>query len=175
MSTPEPPPDPSSYPGPGGENPYGAPQQPQYGNPYQPQQPPQPPYQQNPYGQPQYQQPYQPQPPYQQPSGYPPYQVTPPNDGLGVAAMIIGIISLVGMCGYGLGLLGAPAALIMGRISMKRIDRSEGRIGGRGMALAGFILGIIGTVLLVIAIIAVVVLIVVAANGGFDETTYSDY
>jgi hypothetical protein len=90
--------------------------------------------------------------------------------------MIIGIVSLVGSCAYGLGLLGAPAALIMGRISMKRIDRSEGRIGGRGMALAGFILGIVGTVLLVLAIIAVVIIIVVAVNGGFDETTYySDY
>jgi hypothetical protein len=160
MSTPEPPPDPSSYPGPGGENPYGAPQQPQYGNPYQPQRPAQPPYGQPPYG----------QPPYQQP-----YQVTPPNEGLGLAAMIIGIISLVGSCAYGLGLLGSPAALIMGRIAMKRIDRSEGRLGGRGMALAGFILGIVGTVLLVLSIIAVVIIIVVAVNGGFDDTTYSDY
>ena len=173
MSTPEPPPDPSSYPGPGGENPYGAPQQPQYGNPYQSQQPQQPPYQQNPYGQAPY-----PQQPYQQPSGYPPYQVAPPTDGLGLGAMIVGILSLVGSCAYGLGLLGAPAALIMGRISMKRIDRSEGRLGGRGMALAGFILGIVGTVLLVLAIIAVVVIIVIGVNGGFDDnstTYYSDY
>jgi hypothetical protein len=130
----------------------------------------------NPYGQ----TPYPPQPyqqPYQQPygapppSGYPPFQVTPPNDGLGMAAMIVGIVSLVLSCGYGIGLLGAPAALIMGRISMKRIHRSGGQLSGGGMALAGFILGIIGTVLLVLAIIAVVVIIVVAVNGGFDDTT----
>lgn len=155
MSNPEPP----SYPGPGGENPYGAPQQP---NPYQPQQPPQQPY---PYA----------QQPWQQPSGYPPmqpYQVTPPTDGLGVAAMVIGIVSLVMMCAYGIGLLGSPAALIMGRISMKRIDRSEGRIGGRGMAQAGFILGIVGTILLVLAIIAVAVIVAIAVGGGFDESTY---
>lgn len=171
MSNPEPP-DQPSYPGPGGENPYGAPQQPQQGNPYQPQQPPygqpqypQPPYQQNPYA----------QQPWGQPSGYPPpqpYQVTPPSDGLGIAAMVIGIISLVTLCIYGLGLLGSPAALIMGKISMNRIDRSEGRLGGRGMAKAGFILGIIGTVLLVLSVIAIVVLIAIAAAGGFDDSTY---
>jgi hypothetical protein len=145
-----------------GQNPYGPP----------------PPAQQNPYGgqQPYYQQPYQQQQPYgaPQPAGYPPYQLTPPNDGLGLASMIVGIVSLVLLCAYGIGLLGSPAALIMGRISMKRIDRSGGQLGGRGMALAGFILGIVGTVLLVLAIIAVVVIIVVAANGGFDDTTYSN-
>jgi hypothetical protein len=152
----------SSDPGPGPEqpNPYGG--------------PPPPPYQQSPYGQTPYQQPYQ--QPYgaPQPSGYPPYQVTPPNDGLGLAAMIVGIVSLVLACVYGIGLLGSPAALVMGRISMKRIDRSGGQLGGRGMALAGFILGIVGTVFLVLAIIAVVVIIVVAASGGFDDQSFSN-
>ncbi|GAA4377375.1 DUF4190 domain-containing protein [Nocardioides caricicola] len=140
-------------------NPYG--QQPPPANPYgQPQQPPYNPYQQQPYppsG-------YPPQPP-----GYPPYQAAPPTEGLGLASMIIGIAALVLSCLYGVGLLGSPAALIMGRISMKRIDRSEGRLGGRGMAQAGFILGIIGTVFLVLAIIAVIIIVAVAASGGFDD------
>jgi len=143
-------------------NPYGG--EPQYGQ----QQPP--PY--NPYGQ---QQPYQqqPYPPSGYPPGYPAYQPAPPNDGLGLASMIIGIASLVLSCLYGFGLLGAPAALIMGRISMKRIDRSNGQLGGRGMAQAGFILGIIGSVFLVLAIIALVVIIAVAIAGGFDDqSTY---
>jgi hypothetical protein len=147
----------TSDPGPRPEqNPYGAP----------------PPYQQNAYGQQPYQQPYG----APQPMGYPPYpQPTPPTDGLGLAAMIVGIVSLVLSCGYGIGLLGSPVALVMGRISMKRIDRSGGRLGGRGLALAGFILGIVGTVLLVLAVIVVVVIIVVAVNGGFDDsTTFSD-
>ena len=137
-------------------NPYGG--QPPYGQ----QQPP--PY--NPYQQQQY-------PPSGYPPGYPPYQTAPPNDGLGLAAMIIGIVSLVGSCLYGVGLLGAPAALIMGRISMKRIDRSNGQLGGRGMAQAGFILGIIGSIFLALAIIALVVIIAVAIAGGFDsQSTY---
>jgi hypothetical protein len=132
------------------------------------------PYQQQYYGQPTYgQQP----PPYgaPPPAPYPAYGMPPrPNDGLGLAAMIVGIASLVLMCGYGIGLLGSPVALVMGRISMKRIDRSEGRLGGRGMAQAGFVLGIIGTVLLVLAIIAVVIVVIIAVGGGFDDsgTTY---
>ena len=98
----------------------------------------------------------------------------PQNEGLAVASMVVGIVSFVLACGYGVGLLGSPVALVMGRISMKRIDQSGGQLGGRGMAQAGFILGIIGTVLLVLSLIALVVIVVVAVNGGFDDS-YSDY
>lgn len=79
--------------------------------------------------------------------------------------MITGIAALVLSCAYGLGLLAAPVALILGRVSMNRIKRSEGRLGGSGLALTGFILGIIGTVLLVLVIIAVVVIVVAAINN----------
>jgi len=157
----------------GPDNPYGE-QQP----PYPPPAPP-PPYAQ----QPSYQQPSYQQPSYQQPSyqpygvpGYlpPGYAAAPPNEGMAVASMVVGIASLVLMCGYGIGLLGSPVAMVLGRVSMKRIDASGGQLGGRGMAQAGFILGIIGTVLLVLAIAVVVVLVIVAANGGFDYS-YSNY
>ena len=47
----------------------------------------------------------------------------------------------------------SPVALFMGRSSMKSIDASQGRLGGRGRAQAGFVLGIIGSVLLVIGVI----------------------
>jgi hypothetical protein len=153
----------------GPENPYGE-QQP----PYQPPAPP-PPYQQPPYQQPSYQQPSYQQPgyqPYGGPGYLPPGYVTAPqNEGMAVASMVIGIVSLVLACGYGIGLLGAPVALVMGRVSMKRIDASGGQLGGRGMAQAGFILGIVGSVLLVLVIIGVIVVIVAAVNGAFDTTT----
>ena len=150
----------------GPENPYGE-QQPPY--PQQPAAPP--PYPQQP-GYP----PQQPGYPTYGAPGYPPpgYGVSRQNEGLAVASMVIGIVSFVLACGYGIGLLGSPVALVMGRVSMKRIDQSGGQLGGRGMAQAGFVMGGIGTVLLVLVIIAVVVVIIVAANGGFDDT-YSDY
>src|SRR4051794_37799906 len=119
----------------GPENPYGEPDpgmppthQP-YGAP-----PPPSPYGQQPYPsqQPYGQQPYAPQqyPPqqpgygqaYPQPYGQPyPYPVAPPTDGLALGAMITGIAALVLSCAYGLGLLAAPVALVLGRVSMKRI------------------------------------------------------
>jgi hypothetical protein len=145
----------------GPENPSGD-QQP----PFQPPTPP--PYAQ----QPQYPQ----QPGFQQPGygvpGYPPagYGFSPPNEGMAVASMVIGIVAFVLSCGYGIGLIGSPVALIMGRVSMKRIDQSGGQLGGRGMAQAGFILGIIGTVLLVLGLIALAVIIIVGLNGGFDDS-----
>ncbi|WP_051551467.1 DUF4190 domain-containing protein [Nocardioides sp. URHA0020] len=144
--------------------PYGAPQH----QPYQEQPYPQP-YQQQPYQQPYQQQGY-PQPAYGQPPY--PYAAAPPNDGLALGAMITGIASIVLSCAYGVGLLAAPVALVLGRVSMNRIKRSDGQLGGRGFALTGFILGIIGTILLVLAIIAVVVIVVVAINnpGAFDDT-----
>ena len=129
------------------------------------------------YGSP-YGQPYpQPQQPYgQQPYGYPaPYAAPPPNDGMGVAAMVVGIIGLVGMCLYGGGLLLSPVALGLGIASKRRIDRSQGQVGGRGFAQTGFVLGIVGTVLLVLAIIALVVVIVAGVNGAFDDPGTSTF
>jgi hypothetical protein len=146
----------------GPENPYGDQRPPSPPPPY-----PQPTYPQ----QPGYQRSYPPYPPQPGYPGYPPgYGVTPQNEGLAVASMVIGIVSFALACGYGLGLLGSPVALVMGRISMKRIDQSGGQLGGRGMAQAGFIMGIIGTVLLVLALIGLAVIIVIGVNGGFDDT-----
>ena len=86
-----------------------------------------------------------------------------------MASMVVGIVSFVLACGYGIGLLGSPVAMVLGRVSLKRIDQSGGQLGGRGMAQAGFIMGIIGTVLLVLVIIGVVVLVIIGVNGGFDD------
>jgi hypothetical protein len=161
------------------DNPYGQPTAqptPPPAVPYGPpsDQPPAPAYGQPTYQQPAYGQQYPPQPYAPAPYAPQPYGYAAPqqNEGLATAAMIVGIVSLVLACGYGIGLLGSPVALFMGRAAKKRIDRSNGTLGGRGMAQAGFILGIVGTVFLLLAIIAVVVIIIVAVNGGFD-TDYS--
>ncbi|GAA1797037.1 hypothetical protein GCM10009795_048100 [Nocardioides hankookensis] len=157
--------DPGTPPAP---SPYGAPP------PYQQQPPQQPPQPQPPYGNPYQQQPYQQQgygqPGYGQP-GYPYVSPTPPTDGLALGSMITGIAALVLSCLYGIGLLASPVAMVLGKVSMNRIKRSQGQLGGRGMALTGFILGIIGTVLLVLAIVVIVIIVIVAINDpdAFDE------
>jgi uncharacterized membrane protein YjgN (DUF898 family) len=72
-------------------------------------------------------------------------------------ALILGILGVV-TCN-----VVAPFALVIGRRAMKEIDESGGTLGGRGMAQAGFILGIIGTAILALAILVIVVVVIVAA------------
>jgi Domain of unknown function (DUF4190) len=67
------------------------------------------------------------------------------TDGLAIASLVIGILSIV--CSIGcLGIVLGPTAAIMGFISRQRIATSGGMVGGGTMALAGLILGVIGFV-----------------------------
>lgn len=110
-------------------------------------------------------------PAYGPPPGMPyPVYVPPPTHGKALASMIVGIVSLVLCFGYGIGLLGSPVAWWLGARSLKEIDAAPGRYSGRGMAQAGQILGIIGTILLGLFLFAVtvilVILVVVEANSS---------
>src|SRR5579864_3329946 len=76
--------------------------------------------------------------------GYPGYgYAAQRTDGLAIAALVIGILSLPCsiVC---LGLILGPTAAIMGFIARQRIATSGGMVGGGGLALAGIILGIFG-------------------------------
>jgi hypothetical protein len=73
-------------------------------------------------------------------------QAMVPTDGQATLALVLGIISVVG-CGCG-SVLG-PVALFIGNASRQRIAASGGTLGGGGMATAGFVLGIFGTIILV--------------------------
>ena len=65
------------------------------------------------------------------------------TDGLAIASLITGILSLV-CCVVFLGAILGPAAAIMGFISRGRISQSGGTLGGGGLAIGGLILGILG-------------------------------
>ncbi len=65
-----------------------------------------------------------------------------------VWALVLGIVGLL-CCGF---FAGIPA-IILGRSAQGEIDASGGIQGGRGLATAGFVLGIIACVLGVIGII----------------------
>lgn len=134
-------------PGPTG---YGYPPPPPYPPPY----PPPPPY-------PGAGVPYPPEYPGYPPAGYPPmgYPMSAPEHPQAVTAMVLGILGLV-CCG-----LASPFAIWTGRKAMKEIDVSGGRLGGRGQAQAGFIMGIIGTVLWVLGVLFYVVMAALAASS----------
>ena len=118
-----------------------------------------------PYGQQPYTQGYQNQPYYQ--GGYGQNQPEQPGKGLGIAAMVCGILSLLLIflfmpLGIGCGIAG----LVMGIIGRKKNKKD-------GMALAGIITSSIGIGLSVLLIILVVVLVGAAFGAyGFE---YFDY
>jgi hypothetical protein len=72
----------------------------------------------------------------------------PGNNQKAVWSLVLGILGLV-CCGF---LTGVPA-LILGKQAQTEIDASHGMQGGRGMATAGFVLGIISIVLGVLGLI----------------------
>lgn len=82
-------------------------------------------------------------------------------------SMILGILSLV-CCGL---FTGIPA-IILGNMGKKETNLDPTQT-GRGMAQAGFILGIIGTVLSVVGIIVYAVIIGAAISSGeFSNTEF---
>ncbi|WP_326700122.1 DUF4190 domain-containing protein [Streptomyces sp. NBC_01754] len=84
-------------------------------------------------------------------TGYPGYPGYPghagygggpaPANGLGVAALVLGIVATAGFCFWGLGVVLGVLALVFGIIGQGRAKRGEATNGG--MALAGIILGAI--------------------------------
>jgi len=155
------PPPPSS---PAGGNPYGQqPQQPYGQQPQQPQQPygqqPQQPYGQQPYGQPA--QPYgqaAPQAyanPGSQYGGYQPVQ----SQGTNTLAIISLVLAFVVSLG----------AVITGHIALGQIKRTGE--GGRGLALAGLIIGYAG---IAFGLIYIVILIIIGIAGA-SSAAYYDY
>lgn len=136
----------------------------------------QPPYGQQPYGQPPPQEPpagTTPQQPYGQ-QGYPPppgvgypqqygYPGAPPGtNGLAVASLITSAASLL-LCG-----LAAPVGAILGHVALRQI-RDTGQE-GRGLALAGIIIGWAVTGLVLLLIVIGVVALVVASSGVQNPT-----
>jgi Domain of unknown function (DUF4190) len=106
--------------------------------------------------QPQWQQPESQQPQWgQQQQQYQP-QSTP---GSATAALILGICALL-VCP----IICAPLALVYGNKARNEIDGSGGRLGGRGMATAGIVLGWIGIAWAVLWVIYIIV--VVAASSS---------
>ena len=123
---------------------YGPPPgQPNYG-------PPQDPYQQ------QYPNPYQQQPPY---GGY---FVAPDHPQTGTI-LVLGILGLV-FCQFC-----APFAWVMGKKALNEIDSSGGTIGGRSQINAGYICGIIGSIILIAYVLFFAVFLTIGIAGGFDN------
>ena len=127
-------------------------------------------YTQRPYTSPPYQAPYQQQQPGYIPPYYPP-AVTPrqPGDGMAVASLVLGIISVVLCCVWFFSLPCAIIGLILGIVAKAR--------GTGGMAVAGLILSVCGLGLSVFLLIGIILGDVnywvnfndYLENDGFDD------
>jgi Domain of unknown function (DUF4190)/Protein of unknown function (DUF2510) len=78
-------------------------------------------------------------------AGYAPVQTK--SNGFAIASMVLGILWIYW--------LGSILALVFGYVAKNQIDRSGGRQSGRGMAIAGIVLGWIGIAILVLVIVFV--------------------
>ena len=90
-----------------------------------------------------------------------------PNADGAVASLVLGIIGLIlcPICG--------PIAWSLGHRAERDVDASGGALAGRGVATAGKVLGIIGTVWLAVVVLFVIVGIVIfgiALDGFVDDT-----
>lgn len=95
-----------------------------------------------------------PPPPYP-----PPPYAPPPTEGRAVAALVLGVVGLF-LCGP----FASVPAIVLGRLAVRTIDASQGRLGGRGIATAGFVLGIVATVVWTLVILLVIGLFAFSAT-----------
>ena len=86
-----------------------------------------------------------------------------PNASGAVASLVLGILGLI-FCP-----LCAPIAWALGRGAEREVDASGGALGGRGLATAGKITGIIGTVLLIAGVLFVVIFFAVLAGTANES------
>ncbi|CAH1192206.1 hypothetical protein PAECIP111892_00886 [Paenibacillus auburnensis] len=102
--------------------------------------------------------------PFGQQEYYPPPPSQPAHtNGKSIAALVLGILSII--TPY-IGLLFGIIAIIMSAISLKEIrNRYEG---GRGLAIAGLVCGIIGTIIYALLILLFIIIIIFAVGAGND-------
>jgi Domain of unknown function (DUF4190) len=94
-----------------------------------------------------------------QPGGYG-YQSTPKTNGLAIASLVLGIAQIF-LC-----IIGGILALVFGYIARRQIDESGGTQGGRGMAIAGIILGWIGIGLGIAYIVVIIIAVIVSDDDN---------
>ena len=92
------------------------------------------------------------------------YQQAPQTHGKATASLICGILAFT-FCGI---FTGIPA-LILGSQAMREIDAPGGQLGGRGLATAGRILGIISIALTILAAIAIALIFIFGDTDTTNE------
>jgi Domain of unknown function (DUF4190) len=89
--------------------------------------------------------------------GYPVQGPGGPTDQLATVSLVTGIVSIVmSCCCFFLALPLSIAAIVCGIIALGKINKSQGTIGGRGLAIAGIACGGVGALLFIARIVLTV-------------------
>lgn len=83
-------------------------------------------------------------PPATAPTWVPASRIPTRTSGLAVASLVLGIIWFLG--------IGSLLAVVFAFISLRRIGRADGALGGRGLAIAGLVLGFVGFAMTVLMV-----------------------
>ncbi|WP_234379416.1 DUF4190 domain-containing protein, partial [Streptomyces caniscabiei] len=95
-----------------------------------------------------------------------PLAAPPPSNGMGIAAMVLGICAAVLFCLWPLAILLGVMAMIFGFIGRAKARRGEAT--NPGHALAGIICGVVGILL---GIGFIILLVIAAESDGYDSDT----
>lgn len=96
-----------------------------------------------------------------------------PTSGLAITSLICGIIGICGFFACFIPCIVGLGGIICGHMAMGEIKKSQDRIQGKGLAIAGMIMGYISVVVLVFGFLFFV-LMGVAAERGSDYDSYDD-
>lgn len=100
------------------------------------------------------------------PPGYTPYPAGPKTNVLAIVSLVSSVVGL-----FILPLIGSVAAVITGHISLRQLKTSGE--GGRGMALAGTIVGWVGVgLILLVGIPLIIFFVTVVLSAGAASTGY---
>jgi hypothetical protein len=100
--------------------------------------------------------------PYAPPQSFAPGYYTPvASSGLAIASMVCGIIAVIS-CYFG-GIFGIPA-VICGHLALSKIQQCPVPMTGRGMAIAGLVMGYLG----ILFSLAALVIIFIAMIGSMN-------
>jgi hypothetical protein len=89
---------------------------------------------------------------------------------MAITSLVLGIVAVPGICCYGIGGIAfGVTALILGRISIRKIRAANGALGGFGLAQAGWIVGLIAAVIGLLYGLFQLALILLAVTGTLNN------